>query len=108
MSTPSKANDDRVKITKLKIYRINGKTYQHKGVVPHIPLKDMTDVFDLRESTYSYALPSDSITKKLFYTAFINLPVNILKEKSEARVSESPTKANYVKRFGESSRRSRH
>jgi len=85
----SATKGDYAKITMLKIYRINGKSFQHKGVIPHIPVPDITDMFDLRESEYAYALPSDSIAKKLFYTSFQNLPANILREKSNARINQS-------------------
>jgi carboxyl-terminal processing protease len=91
MAKPASINskNDFVKITMLRIYRLNGKTYQHTGVIPHIMLPDITDMFELKESEYTYALPSDSITKKMYYTPFANLPVIILREKSQARVIQS-------------------
>lgn len=88
-SNNSSPSGDHVKITTLKIYRITGKTYQHKGVIPHIDLPDMTDVFEFKESEYIYALPSDSITKKTYYTPFPSFPVTTLREKSKSRIAES-------------------
>jgi carboxyl-terminal processing protease len=87
--TPAPEKGDYVKVTEVRLYRANGKSYQHSGVIPDILLPDITDIYDLRESQYPYALPSDSISKKLIYTPLISLPVKSLKEKSTFRISQS-------------------
>lgn len=87
------SKSDHAKITTLKIYRITGKTYQHKGVIPDITLPDLTDVFDLQESALPYALSSDSIAKKTYYTPFPNFPVPLLREKSNVRAMSSSFQA---------------
>lgn len=83
------SKSDLVKITSSKIYRLTGKTYQHKGVQPSITFPELTDSFSDRESDYYYALPSDSILKKAYYTPLPSIPVTSLSEKSKARISQS-------------------
>lgn len=77
------------KVTTLKIYRINGKTYQHKGVTPDISLPDITQFLDRREANYPTALPGDSIPKKAYYTPAPQPAFTTLAEKSKQRVQQS-------------------
>lgn len=81
---------DFAKITTLKLYRINGKTYQHRGVVPDIELPDATQSLGEREADLPFALPSDSVTKKTYYTPVARKSLALVAEKSKKRVSGSP------------------
>ncbi|MBX9852814.1 MAG: carboxy terminal-processing peptidase [Cytophagaceae bacterium] len=75
-----------VSVTFAKLYRITGKTAQLKGVVPDIILPDInTDSLD-GEAALPFALSADSITKKIFYTPLVPLPVAELAAKSNERV----------------------
>lgn len=77
------------KITSLKIYRINGKTYQHRGVQPDIVLPDITQSLGGREEDYPYALASDSVSKKAYYTLLPMKDIKPLVQKSHDRVQQS-------------------
>jgi carboxyl-terminal processing protease len=83
------SSTDFAKVTLLKIYRINGKTYQHKGVIPDITLPDVTQSLGDREADFAYALSSDSVTKKAYYTPLTMKALTPLAEKSMARVQQS-------------------
>jgi carboxyl-terminal processing protease len=76
-------------ITTIKIYRITGKTAQRRGVIPDIVLPDLYDSIDFREESLRGVLPSDSISKKIYYTPLSALPLCELKERSERRVKAS-------------------
>jgi carboxyl-terminal processing protease len=78
------------KITSLKVYRINGKTFQHRGVIPDIVLPDVTQSLGDREEDYPNALPSDSVSKKTYYTPLAMKAFTPLAEKSMARIAQSP------------------
>jgi carboxyl-terminal processing protease len=73
-------------ITTLKIYRVTGKTAQQYGVIPDIILPDLYDSIDFREESLRGVLPSDSISKRIYYTPLSLLPLCELKERSERRV----------------------
>lgn len=74
-----------VKVTTDKLYRITGKSYQHRGVKPDISMPDITISVPYRESYYRNSIKVDSITKKTYYTPAPPLPVHKLKTVSEAR-----------------------
>jgi carboxyl-terminal processing protease len=76
-----------VKVTTGKTYRINGKAIQRRGVVPDISLPDLSDTFGYRESDQDYALRSDSVNKKTYWTPLAKLPLAALAERSKDRVS---------------------
>lgn len=83
------SNREFSKITTMKIYRINGKTFQHRGVIPDITLPDVTQSLGEREEDYEYALSSDSVTKKAYYTPLAMKTFTPLAEKSRQRVEQS-------------------
>jgi carboxyl-terminal processing protease len=76
-------------ITTLKIYRVTGKTAQKRGVSPDIVLPDLYDFIKFREEFMTGALPSDSISKKIYYTPLRVLPICELRQKSAVRVSNN-------------------
>ncbi len=63
-----------IKITTSKLYRINGKTAQKKGVVPDILLPDLYKGMYSREENYKRVLPSDTVIKKTYFTPLAELP----------------------------------
>src|SRR5690606_19649142 len=73
-------------ITTMQIYRVTGKSAQQKGVTPDIMLPDLYDNLPFKEAETEGALPSDSISKKIYYTALKPLPLEELQEKSRQRV----------------------
>ncbi|MCR6641893.1 MAG: carboxy terminal-processing peptidase [Sporocytophaga sp.] len=76
-----------LKVTIEKLYRINGKSAQLKGVKPDITLPDIFDVIDYKESNYANALPYDSINKKIIYQQLPALPINTLSKSSQQRIA---------------------
>lgn len=85
---PSKSNtteSSAVKVTTDKLYRITGKSYQHRGVRPDISMPDITVSVPYRESYYRNSIKADSINKKTYYTPAPPLPIQKLKTVSEAR-----------------------
>jgi len=72
-----------LKVTADRLYRITGKSYQHKGVEPDIRLVDITASIPERESLYENSLLPDSVTKKIYYTP---LPAVAIKPLVEASV----------------------
>ncbi|WP_028980688.1 carboxy terminal-processing peptidase [Sporocytophaga myxococcoides] len=75
-----------LKVTIEKLYRINGKSAQLRGVKPDITLPDIFDVIDYKESNYSNALPYDSINKKIIYQQLPALPISTLSKSSQQRI----------------------
>ena len=78
-----------LKITIHKFYRITNSTHQKSGVIPDIYLNDIYDIYDYKESSYSNALPADSIVKKVYYTPFAEFPAS-LAINSKNRVEANP------------------
>lgn len=77
-------------VTEQKIYRINGKTVQRKGVIPDIQLPDVINALGLREEDTKHTLPSDSVQKKTYYDPLVMLPVKTIRAKSADRIAASP------------------
>lgn len=85
------------KITVMKVYRINGKTYQHIGVIPDVTLPDVTQSLGDREDDFPYALASDSVTKKAYYTPLAMKTFTPIAQKSMARIRQSQAFKNIEK-----------
>lgn len=88
--TSNKAEDmDYLKITMEKYYRLDGTTYQGKGILPDISMPDLSFNSNFREANYPFALKPDSVSKKVIFTPLPELPLKDLKLKSESRVNAS-------------------
>ena len=74
-----------LKVTTKKFFRITNSSHQKTGVIPTILLPDLYDIYEYKESTYSNALSSDSIVKKVYYTPFAAFPTS-LASNSKTRV----------------------
>jgi carboxyl-terminal processing protease len=79
-------NQDVVKITMKKLYRLTGKSAQLNGVAPDVVLPDAFDGLDFRESAEKNALPSDTAKANQYYKPLKVLPVGELAKKSADRV----------------------
>ncbi len=77
------------KVTTIKLYRVTGKSAQLKGVQPHIYQPDIYEALNHRESANEFALSSDSVSKKLYFSSLQALPVSQLSEKSKIRQDTS-------------------
>ena len=80
-----------IKITTAMFYRINGKSTQFRGVVPHITLPDQFGFVESGERSLDYAIPYDEIdaVKHKDWTKS-KYDIDDLKEKSEKRVKKQP------------------
>jgi carboxyl-terminal processing protease len=87
----SKKNFGYLKITCHKIYRLDGKTYQKKGVVPDVLIPDMYDHVLDRESDSPLCLQYDSITKKVLYNPLPGYAGSDIVSKSKARLDADTT-----------------
>ncbi|MEI9943856.1 MAG: carboxy terminal-processing peptidase [Chitinophagaceae bacterium] len=79
-------DQDVIKITMKKLYRLDGESAQRKGVKPDVALPDAFDALDYRESTFQNALPSDTVKRNAYYKPLSPLPVAELSRQSNARV----------------------
>lgn len=78
-----------VKITSLKLYRIDGSSHQKTGVTPDLALPDFFHTQIETESSSPYALNNESISKKAYYTPLPVIPVDSLNKLLSARMNES-------------------
>jgi carboxyl-terminal processing protease len=84
-------NNDVVKITDGKLYRVTGQTAQLKGVIPDVLLPDIYDVMKYREKFSPDALNADTVKKNGFYKPLSPLPVKELSQLSEQRTNDNPS-----------------
>lgn len=56
-----------LKLTEMRLYRVNGSSHQVKGVVPDFPIRDLSSVFYRREEQNSHALKPRTTDKKTYY-----------------------------------------
>jgi hypothetical protein len=69
-------------------------------VIPDITLPDITQHLSDREEDYAYALASDSVSKKAYYTPALMPDLTSLREKSKVRVDASESFAGIKKLAG--------
>ncbi len=84
----NKKYEDFVKVTEAKFYRVNGSTVQWQGVVPDVMLPDLYEDISFKEKGNSSALKPD-MSKAGVYHKEAELPIALLKEKSELRVKDN-------------------
>lgn len=86
-STAKSKDEGFVKITTSRFYRLNGSSYQRKGVIPDIALPSNFEGFSYQEVNQPYAFEPDSVIRKVHYTPLPNLPVKELSKKSNDRIA---------------------
>ena len=77
------------KLTVEKFYRVTGLSHQSQGVIPDIILPNMYDGFETQEAFQDYALKNDSIAGTRKFPELKRLPIEALKKKSLARISDA-------------------
>lgn len=82
--------DSYVKVTTGKLYRITGKTNQLNGITPDVILPDPIQAYDYTERKMPFALPSDTVMKKVLFTPLKPLPIATLATNSNNRISGNP------------------
>ncbi|HEY4789135.1 MAG TPA: carboxy terminal-processing peptidase [Bacteroidales bacterium] len=84
----NKHNPGFAKITVSRFYRLNGSSYQGKGVVPDILLPAQVEGWGIRETKQPYAFGGDSVEKKVHFVPFPDLPVRELSDRSRIRLAQ--------------------
>lgn len=79
-----------VSITRLKLYRVTGKSNQKVGVTVDVEMPDLYKKMSYGEDAYEYALPNDETSKKPAFAALPVLPLQTLKDESYKRQKASP------------------
>lgn len=82
-----------LKLTIEQFYRINGVSTQREGVTPDILLPNPNGYIDTRESTLEHSLPVSKIDPAPHDDWRVQPKVNVLAEKSAARVAKDPVLA---------------
>lgn len=78
-----------VKVTVEKLYRITGKSWQKKGVIPDFPLPNPLKDFEKKEADYPNVLASDTIVKNIYFKLPEAENLATYTAKSEARIATS-------------------
>ncbi|MNX46087.1 Tail-specific protease precursor [compost metagenome] len=87
---PLEDNDDQnfVKVTINKFYRISGKSHQGTGVVPNVKLPEIYEDIYPKENDFTTAFANDSINIRLKFRPYLkNSQIQTLTENSKKRVS---------------------
>jgi len=77
-----------LKITQGKFYRVNGKSSQFYGVVPDVHLPDLFEVNEY-ESDIPFALKPDTIPAYKYFKPLKASPKAILQERSKSRIANN-------------------
>ncbi len=88
-----KDENDFVKVTIDRFYRVSGKSAQYSGIVPDVNIPTLFDLLVQRESALPNALPNDSIPLKLRYAKLPELPIKEAASLSNERIK---TNARFV------------
>ncbi|MBC7923872.1 MAG: hypothetical protein H7Z75_22590 [Ferruginibacter sp.] len=88
---PARRTAGHVKVTVDKLYRLDGKSAQLGGVRPDVYLPDLYESVNYREASLPFALPADSLTRKIVYAPLRALPTEELARRSQARVATNPS-----------------
>jgi carboxyl-terminal processing protease len=83
--------NDVVKITDGKLYRVTGQTAQLQGVIPDVFLPDIFDVMKYREKFSADVLKADTVKKNAYYKPLSPLPAKELAQLSEQRINNNPS-----------------
>lgn len=84
-----KKSDGYIKVTDMRIYRIDGSSHQKKGVIPDLEIPDFFASDSETEKDSPYALDNDSISKKAYYTPLPKLPSDSLNQLLSERIQKN-------------------
>jgi carboxyl-terminal processing protease len=80
---------DMIKITTFRFYDVKGKSHQGHGVQPDILLPHRLTAIQEKEEKARHVLQAEAITKKTYYTPLPPLPLGVLRDSSQQRISRS-------------------
>ncbi len=84
-----KGNSDFLKLTTNFYFGVQGMSHQQKGVIPDIPLPDLSDLYG-REKDVPEAIRTEQIYKEITYKRLPELELSEIKDGSEDRVDDDP------------------
>lgn len=84
-----------VKVTTGAMYRIDGTSYQAKGIVPDVELVSLYNGLGYKEANEYNAIRLEKIEKNTYAFPLPALPVDKLNEQSKARVAANPIFKEY-------------
>ena len=90
---PLEKNDDQnfVKLTISKFYRITGKSHQAVGIVPDVQIPTIYQTVFQKESNFPTAIPNDSLNTHVQFKTYVkNSLIDELAQKSTKRIAEDP------------------
>jgi carboxyl-terminal processing protease len=90
---PLDKNDEQnfVKLTISKFYRITGKSHQAVGVIPDVQIPTIYQSVFQKESEFPTAIPNDSLNTHVRFKTYVkNSLIDELAQKSAKRVAEDP------------------
>ncbi len=80
-------NQDFVKVTIDKFYRITGRSSQYSGIIPDVSLPDFFEKFLPRESNYPTAIKNDTLNIKLKFKQMPDIALNKVVAMSKERLA---------------------
>jgi carboxyl-terminal processing protease len=95
LMAPDEGNQEFIKVTTNKLYRITGSTFQKTGITPDIPLPGNLE-FGYRESESENALSNDKIDKTVRYFPLRPYPVKELADMSSERIKNNANFQNII------------
>jgi carboxyl-terminal processing protease len=76
-----------IKVTIERLYRVNGKSLQGRGITPDVTIPDLLEKLDIRESANLFTLPPDSIDRKTYFKPLAKRDVRGVKARSAERLA---------------------
>lgn len=93
-------NEDFLKITVDRIYRLNQKSIQQTGVIPDLLLPDLESLMDGGENDLPHSLVPKTTTKVAYFTPHSLADLTPLKENSKARIADDE-KFNTIRKLND-------
>lgn len=75
-----------INLTTLKLFRLNGESFQYNGVIPDIKFPDFNTKLGIGEASLPYALKSEKIDKKVYFNPLPLIHKFELEQKSNTRI----------------------
>lgn len=85
-----------LKITTQKFYHLDGKSHQLTGITPDVEIEDPLQPWMDMEEQEPFALPADTIMKKMYYTPQVKKDLTQIQEESRQRILAEPRHRAYL------------
>jgi carboxyl-terminal processing protease len=98
--TQEPTNEDFIKVTVDRLYRLNQNSHQQTGVTPDFILPDFGSLYSITEDRLPYSLKQKTTDKKIYYTPARSPFLDSLKSSSQRRVIQE-RKFGTIKNIGD-------